>query len=55
MKYDYAVKVNGKWYPPNTDVPGDIKNVNENTNAEEGAEENDQGTSGKPKSRNTNK
>lgn len=21
MKYSYAVKVNGKWYPPNTEIP----------------------------------
>ena len=61
MKYNYAVKVNGEWYPPNTEIPDNVEavkekeNENEDTHAAEGADENDQGTSGKPKSRNTNK
>lgn len=49
MKYDYSVKINGQWYPPNTEIP---ENAEKST---EEAKENDQGTSGKTKSRNTNK
>ena len=57
MKYNYAVKVNGEWYPPNTEIPDNIEAAKENegVNTTEGSDENDQGTSGKPKSRNTNK
>lgn len=48
-KYNYSVKVNGRWYPPNTEI---------SENAEKPAEEvkeNDQGTSEKSKSGNNNK
>ena len=54
MKYDYAVKVNGRWYPPNTEISEEIKKSEEVENSEE-SEKNDKGTSGKPKSRNTDK
>ena len=49
MKYDYAVKVNGKWYPPNTEISEETENLSEVS------EKNDNGTSGKTKSRNTDK
>lgn len=52
MKYDYSVKVNGKWYQPNEKIPEESETIAKTT---EEVTENDEGTSGKPKSRNTNK
>lgn len=46
MKYDYAVKVNGKWYRRGEEIP---------TEREQEAAENDEGAGGKSKARNTNK
>lgn len=52
MKYDYSVKVNGKWYQPNEELPEESETTEKAT---EEVTENDEGTSEKPKSRNTNK
>lgn len=52
MKYDYSVKVNGKWYQPNEKIPEESETIAKTT---EEVTENDEGTSGKSKSRNTNK
>lgn len=55
MKYNYSVKSDGKWYPPNTEIPEEVKKSEEDKNSTEEVTENDSGTSGKPKSRNTDK
>lgn len=52
MKYDYSVKFNGKWYQPNEKIPEESETIAKNT---EEVTKNDEGTSEKPKSRNTNK
>ena len=41
MKYDYTVKVNGKWYPPNTEIPENKKSKKETEKTEDKTEETD--------------
>lgn len=52
MKYNHSVKVNGKWYQPNEEIPDKSETIQSPT---EEVTENDEGTSEKSKSRNTNK
>lgn len=50
MKYDYAVKAGGKWYPPGEEIVEETAET-----IEKEATENDSEASRKSKSRNTNK
>lgn len=33
MKYNYSVKVDGKWYRPNTEIPDKVVNSKKETTA----------------------